>query len=149
MGSRCISSIPIRPSNYTNSTKSQALQNLATTTPSKSTLHQIPQEAKTLPTNFNGTFNSGPWVNPGIIPCPNGNVVLNDDASLWESASCQIQPPRKLPAYPPKLPRKQHGVFKSNSMRNLKIIRTMTPMHLQARCQSNCSLNDAHVITKR
>ena len=139
----------MRPSNHTNSTKSQALQNLATTATSKSTLPQIPQEAKTLPMSHNSNFHSGPWVNPGMIPIPNGNAVLNDDASLWESASCRMQPPRKLPAYPPVLPRKQHGVFKSNSMKNLKIIRTMTPVHLQARCQSNCNLNDAHVITKR
>ena len=73
------------------------------------------------------------------------SMILGRSAS--QAAQLKV-PPETCPEYRSTLPRKPHNLSNRPQTRPLKIIRERSPLYMNARCESTCSLNTPHVIVK-
>ena len=119
----------------------------------------------TLQPNGNNTIKTNPWVTiyPRTGACMENNICQNEITRQTIDRSCSVDtsmilgrsasqaaqlklPPATFTDCRNTLPRKPHQLSNRHQTRPLKIIRERSPLYMNARCESTCSLNTPHVI---
>lgn len=175
LGSRTISSVPIPNSTKSNYSKRQEHLDSKARTSSSFSKHfpnHYPETLKemqdTMKQNGNNTIKTNPWLTtyPRTAACMDDNICPNEKIRATIDRSCSVDTSMILdrsasqaaqlklhPATSTKcrntLPRKPNHFSNRPQTHHLKIIRERSPLYMNARCESSCSLNTPHVIVGR